>query len=162
MVLEPENSRMTNVTGFIPEEDYKKILENMPIPCVDVVLVYDGKFLLGRRINEPAKGQWWTFGGRIFKGEILKDAMLRKAKEEIGIDIDKDKLKLLGADESIFDTSAQGGSAHTVNIFFSYELEDEPEVVFDKFQLSEVKWFDKINSDWHPYVKLSLEKAGFK
>jgi len=37
-----------NPAGFIPEEDYKKILSLAPLPCVDIVVVYNGKFLMGR------------------------------------------------------------------------------------------------------------------
>jgi len=152
---------MIDKVGFIPGEDYKKILANMPIPCVDIVLIHDGKFLLGKRNNEPASEQWWIFGGRVFKGETLEEAIVRKTKEEVGIDIDESKLKLLGASETMFDTSEQGGSAHTINIFFSYNLEDEPGVRLDK-QNSENGWFDKIDPSLHPYVKLCLEKAGFE
>lgn len=34
------------------------------------------------------KGEWWVVGGRVFIGEDPVDAARRKAKEEVGLDID--------------------------------------------------------------------------
>ena len=65
---------------FIPKGDYEKILEVLPILCVDCVISHNGKCLLLRRINEPAKGQYWFPGGRVNKNEKIKDASLRKAR----------------------------------------------------------------------------------
>lgn len=153
---------MTNVTGFIPEEDYKNILKLMPIPTVDVVVVWDGKFLLGKRVNKPDQGKWWIFGGRVFKGESLEDAMIRKAKEELGLDIDKSNLRFLVTGESMFDESELGGSTHTINAAYLVEFGDEPEIKFDESQISEVKWFSDVPDDLHPYMKFALKKAGFE
>lgn len=73
---------MTN----IPEQMYKDILEIMPICCVDLVITYHNKYLLLKRVKEPAKGEWWLPGGRIWKNEEIKCAALRKAREETGLD----------------------------------------------------------------------------
>jgi len=70
---------------MIKRQTYKTIHNLMPIPCVDVVIRWRGKVLLGKRINEPAKGRWWLPGGRIKKGETLKRAASRKLFEETGI-----------------------------------------------------------------------------
>lgn len=51
---------------FIPENDYKKILSTMPILCVDLIIFFDGKCLLLKKKNEPAKGQYWFPGGRVY------------------------------------------------------------------------------------------------
>lgn len=152
---------MIEKVEFISDEDYKKILEMMPIPCVDVVLIHDGKFLLGKRKNEPGKEWWWIFGGRVFKGETLEEAAVRKVEEEVGINIDKSNLRFLGTSETMFDVSQLAGSTHTINTFFSYNLDDEFEINLDG-QNSETKWSDKIDPELHPYLKLVLRKSGFK
>lgn len=147
---------------FIPDEDYKKILELMPIPTVDVVVVWDDKFLLGKRVNKPDRGKWWIFGGRVFKGETLENAMVRKTKEELGLDIDKSDLKFLLAGESMFDEAELADSTHTISVAYLLKLDREPDIKFDKSQISEVKWFSEIPDDANSYMKLALEKAGFK
>jgi len=147
---------------FIPDEDYKKILELMPIPVVDIVVVWGGKFLLGKRVNKPDRGKWWIFGGRVFKGETLEDAMVRKTKEELGLDIDKSDLKFLVVGESMFDESELAGSTHTIGAAYLLKLDREPDIKFDNSQVSEDKWFSEIPDDADSYMKLAIEKAGFE
>jgi len=71
----------------IPNALYRQIVEVMPILCVDLVIVYEGKYLLVKRKNEPAKGLWWVPGGCVRKGETIEKAARRKAKEEIGVQV---------------------------------------------------------------------------
>jgi len=52
---------------------------------------------MGRRINEPAKDNWFVPGGRIFKNEDLKDAFRRICQEELGIELAITKAQLFGA-----------------------------------------------------------------
>ncbi len=73
------------MTQFIAWELYRQILEFMPIPCVDVAIVAHGAVLLVRRDDPPAQGEWWIPGGRILKGEMMRDAAIRKARQEVGI-----------------------------------------------------------------------------
>ncbi|MBU2458733.1 MAG: NUDIX domain-containing protein, partial [Planctomycetes bacterium] len=65
----------------IPEPEYRRILNNVPILCVDLLIVYNGKCLLLKRDNEPAKGEFWFAGGRIRKFESIENAAIRIAKE---------------------------------------------------------------------------------
>jgi colanic acid biosynthesis protein WcaH len=71
---------------MIPWELYRRILETMPIPCVAIAIVAGGSVLLVMRKDPPARGQWWLPGGRVLKGEMMRDAALRKAHEEVGIE----------------------------------------------------------------------------
>ena len=75
------------IVDFIKEKDMKIILKNTPICCVDLILYKDGKTLVAQRTIPPDKGAWWTIGGRLKKGETFKEAVERKAKEEIGIKV---------------------------------------------------------------------------
>src|SRR5512142_1769733 len=59
-----------------------------PIPAVGVVVVRDGKALLIRRGNEPARGRWSIPGGVIETGELLHEAARRELREECGIEIE--------------------------------------------------------------------------
>ena len=60
---------------YIPKLEYKAILANIPIVCVDLIIINDGKFLLLKRDNEPAKGEFWFPGGRILKLETIKNGI---------------------------------------------------------------------------------------
>jgi NAD+ diphosphatase len=63
--------------GFV---DYQN-----PKPTVDVVIVADGRILLGRRAHEPRKGEWDIVGGFIDAAETSEDAVIREVFEETGL-----------------------------------------------------------------------------
>lgn len=73
-------------SNLIPARLYKKIVELVPIVCVDVILMYKGKCVLVKRADEPLKNHWWIIGGRAYKGEPTVETAKRKVKEEIGVD----------------------------------------------------------------------------
>ena len=151
--------------GFIPEEEYRKIVTQVPLPCVDIVVVYDGKFILGKRRIEPAGGEWWPPGGRVLIGELLEDAVKRKLKDDLGLDAGDNKPKFLFTGETIFPNQDGGYRRHTVNAVYRVDLKDKPDVDFEKSGISdfsEIKWFSDVNKSWPEYTKLCLEKAGFK
>ena len=100
---------------FIPEEEYSRIQAVLPILCVDCLIVYEKKCLLLRRIREPAKGQYWFPGGRVFKGEIIQNAALRKAREEVNLDCRFERI--VNVEESIFERNEDMNcDIHTVNV----------------------------------------------
>jgi colanic acid biosynthesis protein WcaH len=70
---------------FIQANEYKKIIQKIPILCVDIILRYKDKVLLIKRADEPCKGIYWPVGGRVHKGESVDAAARRKILEEIGI-----------------------------------------------------------------------------
>lgn len=143
----------------IPKDKYKYILEYMPVVCVDLVIVYNGKVFMAKRVNEPAKNQWFLPGGRILKNERLQDAVIRKAKEEVGLDVKIIKPLIFG--ETIFDESSIEGvvsGTHTINV--SYLVEASGDNVILDGQNSEHKWVDRIDESWHPYVKKVLTSSG--
>jgi colanic acid biosynthesis protein WcaH len=101
---------------MIPLKSYKKIVDVIPILCVDIVVRHKGKFLLVKRNNEPLKGEWWVPGGRLLKGETIENAAKRKMKEETGINIKI--IKPLGYFEEHFKKNKFGlkSGIHTLSI----------------------------------------------
>ena len=71
---------------FIQANEYKKIIQKIPILCVDIILRHRDKVLLIKRSDEPCKGIYWPIGGRVHKGESVDAAARRKILEEIGIE----------------------------------------------------------------------------
>jgi len=101
--------------NLLPADSYRAIVEVMPILCVDLVIETDGTFLLLKRAREPLKGRWWVPGGRVLKGETMTEAAKRKAKEELGIDVEV--VEPLGFYEGHFKKeSGAVNSIHTVSI----------------------------------------------
>lgn len=131
----------------------------MPIACVDAIVVRNGSFLLVKRTNKPAQGAWWFPGGRVLKGEFLVDAVKRKVKEEIGLDV---MIKQnLGCKETLFPDGPFGEPTHTINIvYLCSPLDSSKEIELDA-QSEVFEWFTNIDHDWDPYVKEFLLSAGF-
>ncbi len=102
--------------GVLPISKYKEFIGAMPVCCVDVVIHVGRRFLLIKRLQEPAKGEWWFPGGRIFKYELLTEGVIRKTREETGLEVNVEKQ--IGAYDTIFDTSSFGIPVHTVNVAF--------------------------------------------
>ncbi|MCI5643812.1 MAG: NUDIX domain-containing protein [Peptoniphilus sp.] len=61
------------------------------------ILRDDGNFIIQRRALEKKSfaGMWYcSAGGSVISGETPKEGMIREFKEELGIDIDSDELRL--------------------------------------------------------------------
>jgi len=58
-----------------------------PIVGVGVVVVDEGRVLLVRRGNPPAKGIWSVPGGAVELGETVRQAAQREVREETGLDV---------------------------------------------------------------------------
>jgi len=145
---------------FIPKEEYKKILELMPIPCVDLIIIHNKKILLVKRKDEPGKDWWWIPGGRIFKNETLEQAAIRKAKEETGLDIRVEK-KLTSYEffysKSTFGELKSGG--HTISVVFLCKpINPNQEIILDNTS-KDFKWIDEIEEDFHPILKSFLKES---
>ena len=145
---------------FISEEEYSKILDLMPICCVDLIVKQEKQVLLVLRENKPAKNVWSFPGGRIFKGEKLEEAVLRKAKQEIGIDVKI--LSKIGVYETIFKEANfknVNSGTHTINIVFIVEPIKDFKIKLDPTH-SKLKWVNKIDNSLYPYVKGVLTDSG--
>jgi colanic acid biosynthesis protein WcaH len=143
----------------ISPHEYQKILEVLPIACVDLLIIKDNKCLLLKRNNEPAKGQYWFPGGRINKSELIKDAALRKAKEETNLDCQFEKV--VSVEETIFTkTNNMYCDIHTINICCLLTTYDISVFRLDSLH-NDFLWVDKLNANFHPAVNRPLSLIGF-
>jgi len=77
-----------------------------PVVGVGVVIVEYGRLVLVRRGAEPALGKWSFPGGAVELGETVRDAAVREAKEECGLEVElvedrpMDAYDILTMDES--------------------------------------------------------------
>lgn len=145
----------------VSEELYLKFLAQMPLACVDVVIVHDGCALLVQRASSPAKGQWWLPGGRVLKGETLKQAAWRKAKEEVSLDCWVGPV--LHTAETLFPDGPNGIPVHSVNTCFLL-IPKRTSGVYLNDTVTDFWWFNPLRCEQvlHPYVRECLVKAGFE
>ena len=146
------------MSDYIEEPLYFEILRNMPIACVDVAIVADGAVLLVKRKDQPARGLWWLPGGRVLKGELMRDTALRKAKEEVGLDCNVGPI--IHTSETIFPNGPGEIPVHSINsCFFVYPKSEDYATILDDHH-EEVRWVNSIPNDAHPYVVDCLIGAG--
>jgi colanic acid biosynthesis protein WcaH len=144
------------MSKLIPVEQFKTVVEHTPLISIDLIAIYQDKVLLGKRVNKPAFGYYFTTGGIVRKNESFKDAKKRIAKDELGIELSKE-LKFLGIFEHFYNDSIFDGiSTHYVNHGYLLELDEELDNI-PKEQHSNYKWFtieELLQSDEvHKYVK---------
>jgi len=134
-------------------EIFKCVVENAPLISIDFIVKDNGKILLGKRVNEPAKGYWFTIGGRIFKNETIENAQKRILKEELNYEKEFNP-KFIGIYEHFYDTGFHDIPTHYVNLAYEIEIEVDE---LPKEQHSEYRWFELEElleaEDVHKYVK---------
>lgn len=144
---------------FIPEAEFATVLRRVPQACVELVVEHDGGVLLCRRTNEPARGEWFWPGSRLYKGEQLTDAAHRVAREELGVEVTLEDQ--LGAYSHFWETSSVDGvdSRHTVNAVYLATLASDPgEITLDD-QHDAYRFVTGIEPDLHEYVRRYLEDS---
>ncbi|HZZ14091.1 MAG TPA: GDP-mannose mannosyl hydrolase [Paraburkholderia sp.] len=66
--------------------DFLDVVRLTPLVSIDLIVCDDeGRVLVGRRRNRPARGTWFVPGGRIHKDETLDAAFSRIADVELGV-----------------------------------------------------------------------------
>ena len=112
------------MTPRLDRETFLTVVRHTPLVSVDLV-VRDGagRLLVGLRNNEPAKDTWFVPGGRICKDERIAAALVRVAREELGIDLDPAAARLLGVYEHLYDTNvAETPDFGTHYVVLAHEL----------------------------------------
>jgi len=96
----------------------KREYPTQPIVGVGAVIVHEGKMILVKRGVQPGKGQWSIPGGAVELGEKIRDAVLREAKEESGLNIKIFVDRPMDAVDSIFKDENQNLQFHYVLMQF--------------------------------------------
>ena len=146
---------------FIPSDTYKKIIDYMVIPTTDIVFLNKNKeILLWLRNNAPLKWIYYLPGWRIQKWETIIQAAKRKAKEELNIDIDQEKLKFIGVYDDIFNDSAFDNlSTHCLPCTFLYMLSEyEEQNLKPDNQHEHMRFFAYNEESFHPFLKKRLKQ----
>ena len=132
---------------------------NMPkerlkiIPGLYLVPIKDGKVLLLRRFNTGwADGQYSLVGGHLDADENYKNAMIREAKEESGLELDADALKVV----HVLHRNQDG---NRIDLFFQCENWQGEPTITEPDKCDEIAWFalDNLPANTIPYISQALE-----
>lgn len=125
------------------------------MPACYLVLVKDGKMLLSRRFNTGYEDGNYSFvAGHLNGNETFRQAMAREAKEEAGIVIDPEKLKII----HVMHRAQENSTGERVDILMTIaewvgEIKNnEPE------KCDDLSWFliDEIPDNVVPFLKQAI------
>jgi len=140
---------------MLDDQIFKTVVDSAPLISIDILIKKGNKILLGKRINKPAQGYFFSTGGRINKNESIDNAMARVALNELNIELESIP-KFIGVFEHFYDDSIyKDVSTHYVDIAYEYEVKEIPDLPTE--QHSEYKWFtiDELleSKQVHKYTK---------
>lgn len=150
---------MSNSNIFCEQELYNQILIYMPVFCMDLVIKNNlDEVLLIKRNQSPAKNEWWTVGGRLFKGENFSEGAIRKAKSETGLDCKF--IKIIDLINMYFEKQDDMFcNIHTPSLIIEMEVINIQNINLDKDHL-DYKWIKYNSTDYHEYVQQILKGVG--
>lgn len=147
--------------GFISKEDYAKAHQNTIIVCADIMIWYNGGFLLVKRDNVPALGEIWCLGGRMQRGIPLEENVKIKAMAECGLSLKN--ISLLNVSRSYWATDPFGHGKGTDTITFVYYAEGFGDLKLDNLHsnplIIDYNQFIEIKNSLHPQMIDFLELA---
>ncbi len=110
----------------LPLHHFRPVVRDAVLVSLDLLIVNDrNEVLVGLRKNSPAKGWLFVPGGRVYKGEAMKDALQRISTNETGIDLSKEDATLYGIYDHIYPENTFGEpdiSTHYVVIACLFHL----------------------------------------
>jgi colanic acid biosynthesis protein WcaH len=145
------------MSEWIPDDEWATIVQNVPIVSVDLLVRTDNGLVLGKRTNEPAKGEWFIPGGRVHKGETRREAVHRIAEEEIGVDVEISES--LGAFEHIYETAEADGVDSKHYLANGYVVDPQSEHFRPNEQHVDFRVAQPEAVTLHPYIEAYVEAA---
>lgn len=139
------------VTSHLSKESFSDLIANAPLVAIDLLVRKKrGDLLLGLRSNPPARGTWFTPGGRIRKLESIADAFSRIALDELNQSLPFNDARLVGAFTHIYQdniyasTDARMAKIETHYVVLAYELQvpDDFQIPQSTSQHTEFIWFN--------------------
>ncbi|PIQ03377.1 MAG: GDP-mannose mannosyl hydrolase [Piscirickettsiaceae bacterium CG18_big_fil_WC_8_21_14_2_50_44_103] len=106
----------------LPIDDFTNLIQMAPLVSIDLIVESQGKYLLGKRLNSPAKNFWFAPGGRIFKNEKISDALERIAKKELNVDVNTVPSCFVGPFEHFYNDSYVSEEISTHYVVLAYKL----------------------------------------
>ncbi|MCF2857037.1 NUDIX hydrolase [Pseudoalteromonas sp. SMS1] len=110
-------------------------MENVVKVGVGVILIRDGKILLGERQGAHGENTWATPGGHLEFGESVESCAAREVLEETGLHISS--VRKVGFTNDIFDNEHK----HYITLFVAAECPIGDAVVMEPEKCKSWRWF---------------------
>lgn len=112
--------------------------EHRPYSASYLILKKEDKFLLMKRQNTGCRdGKYSLVSGHVNEGENFKQAMIREAEEEVGIEIEKENLQTT----NVIHRRSEGRTY--VDIFFLAKTWEGTPENMEPEKCSDISWFEK-------------------
>lgn len=147
----------------IPPPEYKNIVKHVPVVSVDLLIHHAGGILLGKRQNEPAKGEWFVPGGTVLKGETRRQAVHRVARKELAVDVTIDQK--IGVYDHFYEAAASDGIDSKQYLATAYVVTPISKQFEPDDQHKELRTFDAPFPELHDYVQRyvnELRRLGYE
>lgn len=112
---------------WIAPEEFANVVRLTPLIAIDLIVrAPDERVLVGRRINEPAKGMFFVPGSRISKNERLSAAFRRITADELGVSAPIEQARFVGVYEHLYATNRfgrPGFGTHYITLAYELRLE---------------------------------------
>jgi len=105
------------------------------------IIERDGKVLL---VRHPKSDHWEFPGGRLNKGELPEEGLIREVKEELGVDIELQRIVAVNT----FALYDEGD--HLTIAYYATLKDPEQPLVLEEIEIAEVKWIDKTQLNEQP------------
>ncbi|TQK18619.1 ADP-ribose pyrophosphatase YjhB (NUDIX family) [Microbacterium sp. SLBN-154] len=134
---------------YLPAERYRLVEDTMPIACVDFFPQQpDTRAEVGLILRDSPFGKVWChLGGRILRGESIRQALLRHAKDTLDVTLrlprdpqPLDVYQWFPPDDTPADSDDHGVDPrkHAIGLSFIIELEGAPE---PRNEADDFAWF---------------------
>ncbi len=126
------------------------------IPASYLVLIKDNKILLQRRFNTGYEdGKYSMIAGHVDKGETYTKCVIREVKEEAGILLKPEDLKVI---HIMHRNSGTKENNERVDVFFIAEKWDGEIKNKEPYKCDDLSWFDLNNLPENviPYIKQAI------
>ncbi len=126
----------------LDEKIFKIVINATPLISIDILVKNEDQILLGKRINKPAKGYFFSIGGRVMKNETINQAIKRIISDELNIQ-QKSTPNFISAFEHFYNDGVYDDvSTHYVGLLYEYEDRDIIDLKnLPRDQHEEYKWF---------------------
>lgn len=112
---------------------------NKAVPASYVIFEREGKILLGKRQNTTYYDGWYGLpAGHVEFNELPKEAAIREAKEEVGLDVNKEDLEFVHLEYRIAHDET---GDRTDNFFRARKWRGEPKII-EADKCTDLQWFD--------------------